>query len=115
MPRSDHERRHRDRALIASFGLVGRAVVGDISGLDDATLLARHRALPVVRIMPADGERPLGAGPFDPGGRGWLLPYGPLARPLDPGLLPCPGPAAPSLTAPGEVREAFAHLGASLP
>ncbi len=64
------------RALIASFGLVGRAVVGDLRGLDDATLLAGHRALPVIRITPAEGERPLEAGPFDPGGRGWLLPYG---------------------------------------
>jgi deazaflavin-dependent oxidoreductase (nitroreductase family) len=64
------------RALIDSFGIIGRAVVGDIRELDDATLLARDRALPVVRITPAEGERPVVAGPFDPGGGGWLLPYG---------------------------------------
>jgi deazaflavin-dependent oxidoreductase (nitroreductase family) len=64
------------RALIASFGLVGRAVVGDIGTLDDATLLARHRSLPVVRITPRYGDAPLVAGAFDPGGSGWILPYG---------------------------------------
>ena len=64
------------RALIASFGLLGRAVVGDIRRLDDGTLLERHRSLPVVRITPRYGDEPLVAGPFDPGGRGWILPYG---------------------------------------
>jgi deazaflavin-dependent oxidoreductase (nitroreductase family) len=63
------------RALIASFGLVGRAVVGDVRRLDDATLLGRHRSLPVVRIRPRYGDAPLVAGPFDPGGAGWILPY----------------------------------------
>jgi len=62
------------RALMASFGVVGRAVVGDINRIDDAELLARHRALPVVRIRPAAGEPPVIAGAFDPGGRGWLIP-----------------------------------------
>ncbi len=61
------------RALIASFGLIGNAIVGDVHGLDDEALLARDHALPVVRITPIDGEKPLLAGPFDPGGRGWLL------------------------------------------
>lgn len=63
------------RALIASFGLVGQATVGDIRSLDDATLAARHGSLPVVRITPVDGPT-LVAGPFDPGGYGWLLPVG---------------------------------------
>ena len=63
------------RALIASFGLLGRAVVGDVRRLDDATLLGRHRSLPVVRIRPRYGDAPLVAGPFDPGGAGWILPY----------------------------------------
>ena len=63
------------RALIASFGLVGRFVVGDVRRLDDATLLGRHRSLPVVRITPRYGDAPLAAGPFDPGGSGWILPY----------------------------------------
>ena len=64
------------RELIASFGVVGRSVVGDIRSLDDDTLLARDRALPVVRITPTDPSDPLIAGPFDPDGDGWLLPYG---------------------------------------
>jgi deazaflavin-dependent oxidoreductase (nitroreductase family) len=64
------------RALIASFGLVGRAVVGDLKCVDDTELLARHRSLPIVGIRPVEGEPPLVAGPFDPGGRGWLLSYG---------------------------------------
>ncbi|MDP9483632.1 MAG: nitroreductase family deazaflavin-dependent oxidoreductase [Chloroflexota bacterium] len=63
------------RALISSFGLVGRAVVGDIHRMDDAELLARHRVLPVVRIRPADGEPPVTPGAFDPGGHGWLIPW----------------------------------------
>lgn len=66
------------RALIGSFGLVGRAVVGDIGRLDDATLLARHRGLPVVRIVPNVGAVPLRPGWFDPGGRGWIVPYAAL-------------------------------------
>lgn len=64
------------RALIGSFGIVGRAVVGDVRRLDDATLLERHRSLPVVRITPGHGDSPLVPGPFDPGGLGWILPYG---------------------------------------
>jgi deazaflavin-dependent oxidoreductase (nitroreductase family) len=62
------------RALIASFGLVGRAVVGDIGRLDDQTVRTRHRSLPVVRITPRDAGERLVAGPFDPGGSGWLAP-----------------------------------------
>lgn len=61
------------RALIASFGVVGRAVVGDIQRMGDAELLARHRVLPVVRIRPVDGEPPVTPGAFDPGGHGWLI------------------------------------------
>lgn len=64
------------RALIASFGLLGRAIVGETRDLDDAALLARHGALPVIRLTPTDGTGPLAAGPFDPGGHGWLVPYG---------------------------------------
>jgi deazaflavin-dependent oxidoreductase (nitroreductase family) len=61
------------RALIASFGLVGRLIVPDVRRLDDATLLATHGSLPIVRIRPVDPVAPLVTGPFDPGGRGWLL------------------------------------------
>jgi hypothetical protein len=64
------------RALIASFGLLGRAVVGDIARLDDDELIARHRALPVIRIRPRAGEPSVTGGPFDPGGVGWVLPTG---------------------------------------
>lgn len=64
------------RALMASFGVIGRGVVGDIRRLDDATLLAVHRSLPVVRITPTDGEAPLVPGFFDPGGGGWLFAWG---------------------------------------
>jgi deazaflavin-dependent oxidoreductase (nitroreductase family) len=64
------------RDLVGSFALVGRAVVGDVSGLSDEELYERYSSLPVVRIVPAAGERPLQAGPFDPGGWGWLVPCG---------------------------------------
>ena len=66
------------RALIASFGIVGRLVAPDVARLDDTRLAIEHAALPVVRITPDPGEPPLVAGPFDPGGAGWLLPYGAL-------------------------------------
>jgi deazaflavin-dependent oxidoreductase (nitroreductase family) len=62
------------RALIASFGLLGRCIVeGDPTTLDDATVLATHRALPVVRIRPAKHESSLEPGAWDPDGRGWLV------------------------------------------
>jgi deazaflavin-dependent oxidoreductase (nitroreductase family) len=64
------------RALIASFGFLGRTIVGDAMDLDDAALLARHGVLPMIRITPGPGERALVSGAFDPGGRGWLIPYG---------------------------------------
>ncbi len=61
------------RELIASFGVVGHVVDGDPATTDDTTLLATHRSLPVVRIRPIAAEMPLEAGPWDPGGRGWLV------------------------------------------
>jgi deazaflavin-dependent oxidoreductase (nitroreductase family) len=61
------------RALIASFGFLGRAVVGDVALLEDDELLAGHRALPVIRIRPRAGEPPVEGGRFDPGGVGWCL------------------------------------------
>ena len=64
------------RALIASFGLVGRLIVPDVSGMDDEALLATHGSLPVVRIRPIDPHGPLVAGPFDPGGNGWIVTNG---------------------------------------
>jgi deazaflavin-dependent oxidoreductase (nitroreductase family) len=60
------------RALITSFGLVGRLVDGDPHRVDDATLLATHRSLPVVRIRALEPPGPIVGGTWDPGGRGWL-------------------------------------------
>lgn len=60
------------RALIVSFGLLGRAIRGDIRALDDKTLLEVDRSLPIVRIRPTDPPGPIVAGPWDPGGSGWL-------------------------------------------
>jgi deazaflavin-dependent oxidoreductase (nitroreductase family) len=59
------------RALIASLGIVGRLTVGDVRGLDDAELLAAHGGIPLVRITPTAFV----AGPLDPGGRFWLVPW----------------------------------------
>lgn len=64
------------RELIGSFAVIGRAVIGDVSGLSDQQLHERYAALPVVRIVPAPGEPPLRAGLFDPGGWGWLVTLG---------------------------------------
>lgn len=63
------------RSLMRSFGLVGRLVDGDVDELDDATLVTTHRALPVVRITAVEPPGPVVAGPWDPGGRGWLAVY----------------------------------------
>jgi deazaflavin-dependent oxidoreductase (nitroreductase family) len=60
------------RALIASLGVVGRLTVGDVRGLDDAELLARHGGVPLVRITPSAFV----PGPLDHGGRFWLAPWG---------------------------------------
>jgi deazaflavin-dependent oxidoreductase (nitroreductase family) len=60
------------RALVASLGVVGRLTVGDLHGLDDAELLARHGGVPLVRITPSAFV----PGPLDPGGRFWLIPWG---------------------------------------
>lgn len=60
------------RTLIASFGFLGRTVAGDIDALSDAELIAQHRALPVIRIVPDDPAIELRRGTWDPGGLGWL-------------------------------------------
>ena len=67
------------RALIASFGLTGRLVVGEIDRLSDAELLTRHRALPVVRIVPRTGGRPIEAGRWDEGWSGVIVQVGLIA------------------------------------
>ncbi|HYL40885.1 MAG TPA: nitroreductase/quinone reductase family protein [Candidatus Binatus sp.] len=84
-PVTDREEWRRTyRALISSFCVVGRLVAGEVPRLDDDALATRHGALPVVRITPDPDQRPIVAGPFDPGGRGWLVPY--LAQALLVGL-----------------------------
>jgi deazaflavin-dependent oxidoreductase (nitroreductase family) len=60
------------RALIHSFGVTGRLVVGDVDRLSDAELLERHRSLPVVRIVPRTG-RGIEAGRWDDGWTGVVL------------------------------------------
>ena len=60
------------RALVSSFGMIGRAIVEDVSKLDDVTLIERHRSLPVVRIRPKDPNGTIVSGPWDPGGNGWV-------------------------------------------
>ena len=67
------------RALIASFGLTGRLVVGDLRRISDEQLLARHRSLPIVRIVPRTGPRPIEAGWWDEGWAGALLGTGLVA------------------------------------
>jgi deazaflavin-dependent oxidoreductase (nitroreductase family) len=58
------------RALIASFGLVGRIVVDDVDGMSDDEVLVRYRSLPVVRIgLKVDG-RPIKPGRWDEGWSG---------------------------------------------
>ena len=56
------------RALMASLGMVSRSALGDLGRVDDETLLARHRTLPLIRITPTA----VVAGELDPGGRAWL-------------------------------------------
>ena len=58
------------RALLASLGIISRAVIGDVRRASDDELQAMAGGLPLVRIRVTG----LGVGPFDPGGRGWLLP-----------------------------------------
>ena len=64
------------RALIGSFGLLGRAIRGDIRALDDATLLEVDGSLPIVRIRPSEPPAAIVSGPWDPGGSGWLAVWG---------------------------------------
>jgi hypothetical protein len=58
------------RALLASLGIVSRAMIGDVRRASDEGLQAMAGGLPLVRVRVTG----LGVGPFDPGGRGWVLP-----------------------------------------
>jgi len=58
------------RALLASLGIIGRVVIGDVRRVPDERLQAMAGGLPLVRIRVTG----LGVGPFDPGGRGWVVP-----------------------------------------
>lgn len=56
------------RLVIGSLGIIGRLTVPGALTAADGELLARWRALPVVRIRPTG----VGNGPSDPGGLAWL-------------------------------------------
>ena len=58
------------RALVASFGLVGRVAVGDVERMSDEEVLVRCRSLPVVRIVPRGAGRPIKRGRWDEGWSG---------------------------------------------
>lgn len=58
------------RALLASLGVISRAMIGDVRRASDEGLQVMAGGLPLIRIRVTG----LGVGPFDPGGRGWVLP-----------------------------------------
>ena len=58
------------RALLASLGVISRAMIGDVRRATDDELRTMAGGIPLVRIRVTG----LGAGPFDPGGQGWILP-----------------------------------------
>jgi deazaflavin-dependent oxidoreductase (nitroreductase family) len=58
------------RALLVSMGIVGRATVGDVRRASDEGLRTLAGGIPLVRVRVTG----LAAGPFDPGGLGWVLP-----------------------------------------
>lgn len=57
------------RALLLSMGPIGRWTVGDMRRLPDEDLRAAGAAIPLVRIDVTG----LAAGPYDPGGSGWIV------------------------------------------
>jgi deazaflavin-dependent oxidoreductase (nitroreductase family) len=57
------------RGLLASMPLVSRPLVGDAGALSDADMNAMREAIPPVRIRVTG----IAAGPWDPGGLGWIL------------------------------------------
>jgi deazaflavin-dependent oxidoreductase (nitroreductase family) len=58
------------RALRTALGIVGRLTLGDLANASDDVLFERGRAIPLVRIRVTSIE----PGPFDPGGRAWIVP-----------------------------------------
>lgn len=58
------------RALLASLGIISRAMIGDVRRASDEGLQEMAGGLPLIRIRVTG----LGVGPFDPGGRGWVVP-----------------------------------------
>lgn len=58
------------RALLASMGIISRSMIGDVRRMSDEGLQALAGGLPLIRVRVTG----LGVGPFDPGGRGWVLP-----------------------------------------
>lgn len=58
------------RDLLGSMGIISRPMIGDVRRASDEGLRAMAGGLPLFRIRVTG----LGVGPFDPGGRGWVLP-----------------------------------------
>jgi hypothetical protein len=58
------------RALLASLGVIGRLTIGDVRRASDEGMQSMAGGIPLIRIRVTG----LGVGPFDPGGRGWVLP-----------------------------------------
>lgn len=57
------------RALLTSMGPIGRWTVGDVRRMSDDELRAAGAAIPLVRLKVTG----LAAGPYDPGGSGWVV------------------------------------------
>lgn len=57
------------RQLLLSMRLISRPMLGDPRAASDNDLCALADSLPLVRIQPTG----VAAGPWDPGGRGWIL------------------------------------------
>ena len=60
------------RALLVSMAVISRPMLGDLGRASDAEIRALADALPLVRIRVTG----LAAGPWDPGGTGWMLTTG---------------------------------------
>jgi hypothetical protein len=57
------------RALLGSMPWIARPMLGDLSAASHEMVLSTAAVLPLVRIRVTG----LATGPWDPGGRGWVL------------------------------------------
>jgi len=60
------------RSLLGSMSWIARPMLGDLSAASRETVLSTAAVLPLVRIRVTG----LATGPWDPGGRGWMLTTG---------------------------------------